>query len=81
MNACQLRHGPFAKDVTGMHWPGRDHVVTCGTEDRLQMVRESVDLEWLQAVVQHEETQLTVAAAAARRISKLTKQLKRAALV
>ncbi len=76
MNAVQLKHGPFAEDVTHMHWPGTDHVVTCGVEDRIALVKKSTDAEWLEVVIAHEETQKTVRVAAERRLKWVLKAVK-----
>lgn len=66
MTAIQKRHGPFAQKCPS-YW-GAEYTVTCDAGDRLRMVRESCDAEWLEAVSKHKDTQKTVRAAAERRL-------------
>jgi hypothetical protein len=68
LNEIQLKHGPFAKDVSWMRWPGRDHVLTCGVDDRIKQVKESTDADWLKAVIRDRDVQATVRIAAERRL-------------
>ena len=71
MTAIQLKYGPFAKERPAF-WPnGPTHLETCGVEDRLALVKESTDQEWLAAVLV-QAGQKTVRLAAARRLTKLT---------
>jgi hypothetical protein len=66
MTAIQKRHGPFAEKCPS-YW-GAEYTVTCDAGDRIRMVRESCDAEWLEAVIKHKDTQKTVRAAAERRL-------------
>ncbi len=70
MNAIQKQFGPFAH-ACPPGW-GMTHVHTSGADDRIKMVKQSDDQEWLAAVISHAE-QKTVRVAAARRIAKLMK--------
>lgn len=64
LTEIQMQHGPFAQAF----WPGRDYVLTCGTDERVAMVRKSCDADWLEAVIVHGDTQKTVRLAAERRL-------------
>lgn len=75
----QKKHGPFAKDVSWMKWPGRDYVVTCDAKDRINQVKESCDADWLQAVIRDRDVQATVRLAAERRLRKVSRVLPNAA--
>lgn len=70
MTKIQKLHGPFAKKTPGWMVP---YTVTCSAEDRIRMVRESNDQEWLGDVLKRAE-QKTVRVAAARRLKKLLYQ-------
>ena len=68
----QRRHGPFAI-APPKFWPnGPAYLQTCGSDDRIKQVKASEDVEWLRLVLTHEDVGLTVKAAAARRLRKLT---------
>lgn len=71
MNETQIKHGPFAVDVRHLHWPGTEFVVTSDGQERIRMVKESNDPEWLQAVIRDRDVQSTVRLAAERRLRKL----------
>lgn len=71
MNEIQKKHGPFAVDVGWMHWPGTSFVVTSDVSDRLRLVRESSDPEWLAAVVAMLDVQKAVRQAAERRLRRM----------
>jgi len=73
MNAIQLAHGPFAKDVSWMNWPGKSYVITSDGRDRLRLVKESTDPEWLRAVIRDRDVQSTVRLAAERRLRRISK--------
>jgi len=69
MTSIQKEYGPFAKAC--ISYCGRTHEVTCEASERIQMVRESTDDEWLLAVIKHPHTQKTVKQSAERRLRKL----------
>lgn len=73
MNAIQLKHGPFAF-ACPREWgnPSR-YLVTCDVSSRCEMVKRSTDADWLQAVIDHHDTQKTVKLAAERRLRWVTK--------
>jgi len=64
LTEIQLKYGPFAEAV--QHWPGRDHVVTCDAESRLDLIKSATDLDWLQAVIRDRDVQASVRLAVGR---------------
>jgi hypothetical protein len=74
VNDFQREHGPFASPKPSW-WPGGPRVlVTAGVQDRLFLVGDSWDADWLAAVVAHIDTQKTVRQAAASRLRKLERR-------
>lgn len=71
MTDFQKKHGPFAKASPGWIVP---ITVTCEAGDRIRLVRESTDPEWLVAVIKDRNMQTTVRLAAERRFNKLRKE-------
>lgn len=74
LNELQQQHGPFAYKWELARVGERDYVITCDATDRIRIVRESNDPEWLAAVVREPNTQKTVVAAAQARLRKLANQ-------
>lgn len=70
LDVIQHQHGPFARKS---EYPafGRDYTVTCDGQDRIRMVKESTDPDWLRAVIRDRDVQSTVRLAAERRLRKL----------
>ena len=70
MTAIELKYGPFASEPPKF-WPNAPaYLLTCGVEDRIKLVKQSTDWEWLAAVLKTAE-QKTVRVAAARRLKAL----------
>lgn len=71
MNEIQKQYGPFAHATT---FGGATHCLTCDVVSRIAMVRQSIDAEWLAAVIKHRGTQKTVRLAAERRLRAVNRQ-------
>lgn len=69
LTELQKKYGPWAEPAP----PGYriTHTATCDVRDRLGMVRNSVDVEWLRAVSRDAHAQKTVRLAAQSRLRKL----------
>lgn len=73
MNATQLKHGPFAQASPGWIVP---FVVVGDAVDRIRLVKQSTDADWLKAVIRDRDCQATVRLAAERRLRWVTKAVK-----
>lgn len=69
LTELQKQHGPFASAAPA-GWPV-PVVITGDGGDRVRLVRESTDPEWLRAVIKDRDVQTSVRLAAERRLRKL----------
>jgi hypothetical protein len=69
VNTIQKKYGPFARPSVV---PGWTHVQVCNVADRIGLVKESTDADWLSYVLTHAE-QKSVRLAAARRLKWVNK--------
>jgi hypothetical protein len=72
VNAIQLKHGPFALPAS-KGWP-LSHMMEVDAQARVQLVRQSSDVEWLGAVVKGRDIQMVVRLAAERRLKRVNKK-------
>jgi hypothetical protein len=64
------KRNPWLVEDEQEEFPGS---MTCTVDDRVQMIKESEDIDWLRRVLTWPETQLTVQVAAMRRVNALIK--------
>lgn len=69
LTLLQRKYGPFARPSVV---PGWTHVQVCSVADRIALVKESTDADWLGLVLTHAE-QKSVRKAAARRLNWVNK--------
>lgn len=76
LTPIQQLHGPFAVDCPSW-WPsGPKVLVTQAVADRLHLVQESTDADWLTAVIRDRDVQVKVRLAAKRRLRWVNKAVK-----
>lgn len=76
MTDFQKQHGPFAKACPASWGLKLDCLHTCDAASRIDLVKESADAEWLQAVIKDRDVQSSVRLAAERRLRWLHKNIK-----
>jgi len=75
LTQLQKQYGPWAVDPPGRYSRGSlDHSLICTVAERLPMIKESFDHQWLRAVIADLDSTKTVRQAAERRLRKLRKQ-------
>jgi uncharacterized protein (DUF305 family) len=75
VNAIQKQFGPFAKEIPKSWGVNMTHMSLTDAEGRKRVVMESTDADWLQAVIDHHDTQKSVQLAAQRRLKWVNKAI------